>query len=324
MQAQTTQTKKGNSARPKYEGPTAEEKLVTSLVGLLEAGVNPWRREWATQGPHRNLVTGHVYRGANPALLEMYAAAKGHTLPLWIGHAQAKAEGWFPRKGSTGAYVLRPQLNKRELTGDDGAPLVGADGQPSTAAWVSYKPACVFNAADLVGGTADDQIKLDACIAVARGQIDQRGEPERLANAEAALSSWSVPTTWGGDRAFYVPAADRISMPSREQFTSAAALYATWAHEMAHSTGHESRLSRDLSGRMGSANYAREELVAELAAFLMCARLEIPSNTENHAAYLGSWAKVLREGPRVLFKVLSDATKAANLVLGPDVQGDDA
>lgn len=321
MQTQTT-TEKRRGTRPQYDGPTAEEKLVASLVALLESGVNPWRREWATNGPHRNVLTGHTYRGANPVLLEMYASAKGATLPLWVGLSQAKAEGWYPRKGSSGAYVLRPQVNKRTETDDSGAPVIGQDGQPMTAAWVSYKPACVFNVADLVGSTPDAQLTLDAAIAVARGNIDTRSEPERLERAERALGAWCVPTTWGGDRAFYSPTHDRISMPAREQFTSAAGLYATWAHEMAHSTGHESRLSRDLSGRMPSSTYAREELVAELAAFLMCNRLEIPSNTENHAAYLDSWSKVLREGPKVLFKVLSDATKAANMVLGPEIVED--
>ncbi|MEB3169084.1 MAG: zincin-like metallopeptidase domain-containing protein, partial [Synechococcaceae cyanobacterium] len=70
----------------------------------------------------------------------------------------------------------------------------------------------------------------------------------------------------------------------------------------------------------GGDRYAREELVAELAAYLVCNRLEISSKTENHAAYLASWAKVLGDGPMVLFKVLSDATKAANMICGPEVE----
>lgn len=324
MQTQTTS--RARAPRPQYDGPTAEEKLATTLVTMLEAGVNPWRREWATLGPHRNALTGHVYRGANPALLEMYAAAKGQTLPLWLGIAQAKAEGWYPRKGSTGAYVLRPQLNKRAV-GDasEGAEgTEGAEGAGGTVSWVSYKPACVFNVADLVGSTPDAQLALAACIAVAKGAIAQRGEPERLDAAESALGAWRVPTTWGGDRAYYSPSADAITMPTREQFASSSALYATWAHEMAHSTGHASRLGRKIENPKGSAAYAREELVAEMAAFLVCNRLEISSNAENHAAYLGSWAGVLREGPKVLFKVLSDATKACNLILGPDVEAAEA
>jgi antirestriction protein ArdC len=111
-------------------------------------------------------------------------------------------------------------------------------------------------------------------------------------------------------------------MPARQQFASAEGLYATWAHEQVHSTGHSSRLARDLSNSFGSTGYAREELVAELGAFLICNRLEISSSTENHAAYLGHWAGVLKEGPKVLFKALSDATKAANAICGPEVTED--
>lgn len=326
----TTKTKGKNSStrartRKTYDGPTAEEKLCTELVQLLEQGVNPWRRDWAQlgqQGQHRNLLTGANYRGSNPAVLEMYAACRGFSLPLWLGGAQAKAKGWFPRKGSKGCYVLRPQLNKRQLEDENGQPLLQPDGTPSVAAWVSYKPACVFNVADLVGGDDASQQALNDAIAAATGAVTVRPEPERLAGAEQVLGSWPVPTSWAGDRAFYSPAADTITMPTRAQFSTAAGLYATWAHEQAHSTGHTSRLARDLSGGFGSLPYAREELVAELAAFLICNRLEIPSSTENHVAYLGHWAGVLKEGHKVLFKVLSDATKAANLICGPEVQED--
>ena len=326
--ATTTKTTKPASkckARKTYDGPTAEEKLCSELVQLLEAGVNPWRRDWASsgqQGQHRNLLTGACYRGSNPAVLEMYSACRGFALPLWLGGAQAKAKGWFPRKGSKGCYVLRPQLNKRELEDENGKPLLGPDGTPSVAAWVSYKPACVFNVADLVGGDDASQQALEAAIAAARAGVVITPEPERLQAAEAALGAWPVPTTWAGDRACYSPAGDRISMPERASFANAAGLYATWAHEQAHSTGHSSRLARDLSGTFGSTTYAREELVAELAAFLICNRLQIASDAQNHAAYLGHWAGVLKEGHKVLFKVLSDATKASNAICGPEVTED--
>lgn len=320
--ATTTTTTKARKGRKAYDGPTAEEKLCQALIELLEQGVNPWRRDWSQhgqQGQHRNLITGQPYRGSNPAVLEMWSACRGFALPLWLGSAQAKAEGWHPRKGSKGCYVLRPQLNKREQQDDQGKPITGPDGQPLISAWVSFKPVCVFNVADLVGSTPEAQQALDQRVAEALGAVVIKPEPERLAGAEAVLGAWPVPTTWGGDRAFYRPSADQISMPSRAQFATAEGLYATWAHEQAHSTGHSSRLNRDLTGSHGSEAYAREELVAELAAFLICNRLQISSSTENHAAYLGSWARVLKEGPRVLFKALGQASAAANAICGPDV-----
>ena len=320
--ATTTKTKT-TKARKQYDGPTAEEKLCTELVALLQSGTNPWRKEWkqsqASNGRHRNLLTGAHYRGSNPAVLQMYAACRGFALPLWLGMGQAKAQGWFPRKGSKGCYVLRPQLNQRALEGEDGKPLLQPNGEPSITAWVSYKPACVFNVSDLVGGDEASQQALEAAIATATGAVEIKPEPELIAAAESVLGAWPVETAWAGDRAFYTPSADRITLPLRHLFDAPAALYATWAHEAAHSTGHSSRLNRDMANPFGSDAYAREELVAELAAFLICSRLDIPSSAENHAAYLGSWAKVIGEGPKVLFKALSDATKAANAICGPEV-----
>ena len=131
---------------------------------------------------------------------------------------------------------------------------------------------------------------------------------------------WPVETVWKGDRAFYQPSIDQITMPERHLWQNAEAMYATWAHETVHSTGHESRLKRNLANRFGSQAYAREELVAELGAFLVCNRLQISSCSENHAAYLQCWIKVLKEGPKVLFRVLSDATKASNEILGKEVE----
>ena len=102
-----------------------------------------------------------------------------------------------------------------------------------------------------------------------------------------------------------------------------AALYATWAHEAIHSSGHNSRLARDLSGGMGADGdggraYAREELVAELGAVLLGHRLEIGTAMANHAAYLGHWLELLRESPRLLLQVLNDARRAADLIFPED------
>jgi antirestriction protein ArdC len=143
----------------------------------------------------------------------------------------------------------------------------------------------VFNFADLKGDG------LTTFIDANLGEVVARPEPERLEAAEAVLNAWEVTPQLGGSRACYSPATDTICLPSRNRFDSPAAFVATWAHEASHSTGHKSRLNRDLSGRMGSASYAREELVAELASFLICNRLEVDSCPANHASYLSSWGR---------------------------------
>ncbi len=306
---------------------TPEEKLVASLIALLEAGTTPWRREWdaGEGGHHVNLLSGRRYRGANPVLLTLGLHLRGSALPYWCGFAEAKALGIAPRKGSKAVHVLRPQVHQQgesqlvEVGKVDGSGVGGdGDGQPSAAAgrsWVSYRPVALFNAADLEGEALEGLIQKRR---QAEGAL-QRPEPARLADAEAVLSGWPVPVSFTGDRACYLPGSDRIQLPDRSAFHSAGALYATWAHEVIHSTGHSSRLARDLSGGMGEGGdggraYAREELVAELGAVLLGDRLEIGSAMANHAAYLGHWVELLRESPRVLLQVLSDARKAADLI----------
>ncbi len=297
---------------------TPEEKLVASLITLLEAGTTPWRREWdAAAGDHHvNLLSGRRYRGVNPVLLTLGLHLRGSALPYWCGFAEAKALGIFPRKGSKAVHVLRPQVHQR---GESQLAEPG-DGESQSSAvagrsWVSYRPVALFNAADLEGEALEGLIEKRR---QAEGVL-QRPEPERLAAAEAVLSAWPVPVSFAGDRACYLPGPDRIQLPDRSAFHSAGALYATWAHEVIHSTGHSSRLARDLSGGMGEGGdggraYAREELVAELGAVLLGDRLEIGSAMANHAAYLGHWVELLRESPRVLLQVLSDARKAADLI----------
>jgi antirestriction protein ArdC len=247
-------------------------------------------------------------------------------LPYWCGFSEAKALGIFPRKGSKAVHVLRPQVHQRgegrlaqdalaTSAGTGESEGVGQEAAGAGRSWVSYRPVAVFNAADLEGEALEGLLQRRR---QAEGVL-QRPEPERLASAEAVFSSWPVPVSHGGERACYLPGPDRIHLPDRAAFHSASALYATWAHEAIHSSGHSSRLARDLSGGMGEGGdggkaYAREELVAELGAVLLGDRLEIGSAMANHAAYLGHWIELLRESPRVLLQVLSDARRAADLI----------
>jgi len=182
-------------------------------------------------------------------------------------------------------------------------------------AWVRYRPITVFNAADLEGGPGAKE-RLWRLIDQRRNLAlqQQRPELERLATAAAILGHWPVPVEHGGDQACYLPQSDRIQLPHRQAFHSTAALYATWAHEALHSTGHPSRLGRNLAGTFGSDAYAREELVAELGAVLLGDRLEIGSPVENHAAYLQHWITLLKTTPALLLRLLGEARQAADLI----------
>ena len=154
------------------------------------------------------------------------------------------------------------------------------------------------------------------------GSPEARPKPQRLEVAEAVLGAWPVPVSFGGDRACYLPGIDRIQLPDRASFHSAAAFCATWAHEQIHSTGHESRLKRDLGGAFGKARCAREELVTELGAVLLGDRLEISSEIESHAAYLGHWIELLRNSsgsiPRLPRSRPDQWLPTAETICGPE------
>ncbi|MEB3305551.1 MAG: zincin-like metallopeptidase domain-containing protein [Cyanobacteriota bacterium] len=284
--------------------PPVDDMLVASLIALMEQGTAPWRREWDSRsgGHHVNLLSGRAYRGANPILLTIGLHQRGATLPYWCGAGEAKSHGLFPKTGSKVVTVLRPQVRRK-------AKPESEDSTRNTC-WVRYVPVSLFNVQDLEGDA------LPALIHSRQAETGEasRPEPERLAQAEAVLRQWPVPIQHGGPMAFYNPQADRIHLPERQAFRSSAALYATWAHEALHSTGHPSRLARNLHGCVGSAAYAREELVAELGAVLLGDRLEIGSNVANHAAYLSAWIGLLKESPKLLYRLLSEARKAADLI----------
>ncbi|VIO68742.1 DNA primase TraC [Bradyrhizobium ivorense] len=98
----------------------------------------------------------------------------------------------------------------------------------------------------------------------------------------------------GGNRAFYVPAEDYVQVPPPQAYFEPINWHRTALHELAHASGHPSRLNRDLSGGYGTKKYPFEELIAEISSAFGCASLGIVP-TVRHADYIGSWLEVLRE-----------------------------
>jgi antirestriction protein ArdC len=122
------------------------------------------------------------------------------------------------------------------------------------------------------------------------------------------------------DSAFYTPALDSVTLPLMSQFTSAEGFYATAFHELAHATGHVSRLNREgvMDGKgVGSQRYSKEELVAEMTSAFLCAECDIlPSVEQNSIAYVQSWASALNKDPRMIVEAAGMAQKAADYILG--------
>ena len=124
----------------------------------------------------------------------------------------------------------------------------------------------------------------------------------------------------GGNRALYNPRTDQVTLPELNQFDSPEAYYAVCYHELGHSTGHESRLDRDLGIPMpfGSQEYSKEELVAEMTSSMLCGVAGIsPATIDNSASYIQGWLRALKNDHKLVVRAASAAQRAADLILGP-------
>ena len=138
-------------------------------------------------------------------------------------------------------------------------------------------------------------------------------EADRHAQAEAFINNLGIQTVFGGSEAFYRPSTDTVHMPAFECFSDPASFYGVWLHETGHASGAKHRLDRDLSGRFGTATYAAEECCVEILSGLILADLGIAHHPRpDHAAYIASWLKVLKDDPRAIFTAASKAQQAAD------------
>ena len=143
---------------------------------------------------------------------------------------------------------------------------------------------------------------------------------DRNERAEAILLYWDQNESkivYGGSQAYYKASSDEVHLPKRADFKSMQEFYSTALHEIGHSTGHERRLNRDLSGGFGSEKYAMEELRAEIASIFMEQDVGIEASEgrlQNNAAYLQSWKEEIKENPNALFTAITDADKIAKYV----------
>ena len=301
----TTSNGRMNGKKADYVKP--EQVIVNELIQALESGnTKLWRKEWTVKGGFRNVLSGHQYKGSNPALLCLQSSIRNWHLPLFIGGGQARSINCTIKKGSKSARILQPLLREYETKELD------VNGEAKKAQYMSYKCVPLFNVADVRGLDDEASKKLEKLIDDAVLTAAPRPLDERVKDAHDRLFQWEKEVKAvikGGDRAYYRPSTDEIVIPKRYNFKNDESYLSTFAHECVHST--MKRLDRkDLT-------YAQEELVAELGAYLICNRLQISNlDTMNHAAYLEAWCPMLKSDPKILFKSLANASKAADLVIG--------
>lgn len=268
------------------------------LIARIEGGAGTWQMPWHTTPgvlDVRNAATGDRYRGANTVTLAVAALDHGYPTGWWATYKQWSSLGAQVHRGESASRIVK-WLARRDADTDH-------DEHPTTEATCRRRLVprvyAVFNAAQVDGWTPPEPPAPTVI--------------ERDTRADAWIAATGADIAYGHNHACYRPSLDRIELPSAEQFTDRAALYATTCHELVHWTGHATRLARDLSGRFGDDAYAAEELVAELGAAIACAHLAItPTPRDDHAAYLAHWLRVLRADPHALFTVATKAQAAVD------------
>lgn len=285
------------------------QELTDRLIEQLEAGTAPWQKPWDPREGQLpfNPTTGKSYRGANSLYLGMH----GRGDPRWATYKQAAEQGWQVRRGEKGALVEYWKFHDTQPVLDsNGKRLKGQDGEPLTRTIQLERPkvfrAVVFSAE-----------QMDGVPALPKGERTWEWDP--LERAEAILQGSGAKVLHDqNDRAFYSPVRDEIHLPGRDQFRNQAAYYGTALHELGHWSGHETRLGRDLGHAFGSMEYAREELRAELASYFLADKLGVPHDIGDHAAYVKSWIKVLKEDHNEIFWASRDAERITEYVIGLD------
>jgi antirestriction protein ArdC len=261
----------------------------------------PWNRTPLT---HRS-VEGRPYRGLNLLLLSVAALRRGWSVPTWGTLRAWNAVGGKVRKGERGTRVIlwkRKEEPPREDNEGD-----ADEEHKSQSAKLYARAFTVFNVAQIEGVDPNDYAH----------------QPQSIKNLVApdlytleAVTSIGCRVEFGGVRACYLPAFDLIQMPDRWRFDDQRAITSVLAHEAIHATGHKDRLAREFGKRFGDRAYAVEELVAELGAAMFLGNWAYRmAQRDDHARYIASWLAVLREQPRAILTVASQAQRAADFLL---------
>jgi antirestriction protein ArdC len=291
------------------------DEITNKIIAELGAGRVPWVQPWGTAAAKaplampKNAATSRQYSGVNVLILWGAVVEHGFTGQSWLTFRQALSMGGHVRKGEHGTTVVYAD----RFIPDDEKKRAAETGEEAQAI-PFLKRFTVFN--------------IDQC----------NGLPEQIATVapppppgmieprvEALIKATGIEFRIGGSRAFYIPSQDYVQVPPPAAYFEPINWHRTALHELGHASGHRSRLNRDLSGTHGSKKYAFEELIAELCAAFSCASLGIVP-TVRHADYIGSWLEVLREDNRAIVRAASQASKAADYILGflPDAKAPSA
>lgn len=269
-------------------------KVATPIIDLLDEGHIPWRRDWSRANSIPcNHESNRPYSGSNIISCWVANWARGYTSNRWLTFAaikrlglKFKGEAGSPENKGTPVIVYKPPMVDKKT------------GEVTRRAFASN--GTIFNIEQLVGVTDPTDYDL------------KDHDPADVGDAIKVARALDVPIEQGEPS--YSPIKDRINMPDLAKFTTTQAFMSVLGHECVHSTGHPSRLDREMSTDFGSTEYAYEELIAEFGAAFLCAEWGIEYSLEQHASYIQSWVKLLQDKPKALSEAASAAGKAVTFI----------
>lgn len=287
------------------------EQISQAFLESLKENELPWQKGWLTERPY-NAASNTEYRGVNSFCLSYAAEQKGYSDPRWCTFKQAQDKGWKVKKGEHGTQVefwsMYDTETKKKLTVRESNLLKKELGEDF---YERVKPISsvytVFNGEQIEG------------IPERKRTHEPPKSEELIRKRDTLIRNMGFTFHEGGDRAFYRPGDDSVTLPQMEQFRSIYDYMSVFLHESGHATGHGSRLDRDLSGGFGSEKYAREELRAEIASAFTSQELGLgevaAEHMDNHKAYIQSWIDVLEKEPQELFAAIRDAEKISDYLI---------
>ena len=288
--------------KPHPERETLYSEVTARVIAELEAGRLPWVQPWDSAAcgctmPH-NAGSGRPYSGINILILWAAVIRGGYASQRWLTFRQTQALGGTVRRGERGTTVYYAD----RFTPKDEAERAHDEARdPRAIAFL--KRFTVFNV-DQCDGLPDT---------LTAGPVPS-SDADILPRVQSLIDASGADFRIGGSQAYYSPTCDYVAVPEPGAFREPINWHRTALHELGHWTGHPSRLNRDQRGSFGSGDYAREELVAEMASAFACASLSIQP-TVRHSDYIGGWLTVLRDDDKAIFRAASAASKAADYLL---------
>ncbi|MBS1595582.1 MAG: DUF1738 domain-containing protein [Bacteroidetes bacterium] len=274
------------------------EAVNETILRHLESGVVPWRQTWIGKGRPVNRLTGRPYRGINHILLNTLRYPTGE----FVSFKQAKELGGSVRRGERGHMVVFWKWIEPER---DGQAEIEQD--LSRYPYIQYHT--VWNVAQCEG---IEPLALPSL----QGEVPPSDRAERVVEGMADLPM----IQFLDPEAYYDPRTDVVNVPERRHFESTGAYYSVLFHELVHSTGHKTRLSRKgitETIRFGSSEYSFEELVAEMGACYLLSHCGMaPDNFSNNAAYIAGWMRKLKQERYAFIHASVSAQRALDYILG--------